>query len=53
MVRIDPTRAIASEEVDHIRRQGPFGPHRLGLEEMERTAMPSVGARLADRGQPL
>ncbi len=46
-------RDQANEVMDYLRRHGPFEPHRLGLEEMEYTTLSSVGARLADRWQPL
>jgi fructose 1,6-bisphosphate aldolase/phosphatase len=35
--------------MDYLRRHGPFEPHRLPLDEMEYTTMPSVAERLADR----
>jgi fructose 1,6-bisphosphate aldolase/phosphatase len=47
----DRARDQANEVMDYLRRHGPFEPHRLGLDEMEYTTMPSVGARLADRWQ--
>jgi fructose 1,6-bisphosphate aldolase/phosphatase len=49
----DRARDQANEVMDYLRRHGPFEPHRLGLDEMEYTTMPSVGARLSDRWQPL
>lgn len=38
---------------DHMRRHGPFEPHRLPMEEMEYTTMPQVMDRLRDRWEPL
>jgi fructose 1,6-bisphosphate aldolase/phosphatase len=49
----DRARDQANEIMDYLRRHGPFEPHRLGLDEMEYTTMPSVGARLSDRWQSL
>jgi fructose 1,6-bisphosphate aldolase/phosphatase len=49
----DRARAIANEAMDYLRRHGPFEPHRLPLEEMEYTTMPSVSARLRDRWTPI
>jgi hypothetical protein len=34
---------------DHLRKHGPFEPHRLPLEEMEYTTMPAVAAKLEKR----
>jgi fructose 1,6-bisphosphate aldolase/phosphatase len=45
----DRARAIANEAMDYLRRHGPFEPHRLPLDEMEYTTMPSVAERLAER----
>jgi fructose 1,6-bisphosphate aldolase/phosphatase len=49
----DRARAIANEAMDYLRRHGPFEPHRLPLDEMEYTTMPSVSARLRDRRAPI
>jgi fructose 1,6-bisphosphate aldolase/phosphatase len=49
----DRARAIANEAMDYLRRHGPFEPHRLPLDEMEYTTMPSVSARLHDRWTPI
>ena len=45
----DGARRQANDAMDYLRRHGPFEPHRLPLDEMEYTTMPSVAARLADR----
>ncbi|MDI6690016.1 MAG: fructose-1,6-bisphosphate aldolase/phosphatase [Actinomycetota bacterium] len=45
----DRARSIALRVADYIRRHGPFEPHRLPLEEMEYTTMPSVMEKLKDR----
>jgi fructose 1,6-bisphosphatase len=37
----DETRRQASQIMDHLRRHGPFEPHRLLLEDLEYTAMPA------------
>ena len=49
----DRARAEANEVMDYLRRHGPFEPHRLGLEEMEYTTMPSVMKKLKDRFKPV
>lgn len=48
----DRARQQAGELMDHLRRHGPFEPHRLPLDEMEYTSMPAVAERLADRWEP-
>jgi fructose 1,6-bisphosphate aldolase/phosphatase len=45
----DRARQQCNEVMDYLRRHGPFEPHRLPLDEMEYTTMPSVAERLADR----
>jgi fructose 1,6-bisphosphate aldolase/phosphatase len=45
----DPARHQCNQVMDYLRRHGPFEPHRLPLDEMEYTTMPSVAERLADR----
>jgi fructose 1,6-bisphosphate aldolase/phosphatase len=45
----DPARQQCNQVMDYLRRHGPFEPHRLPLDEMEYTTMPSVAERLADR----
>jgi fructose 1,6-bisphosphate aldolase/phosphatase len=49
----DRARSEANVIMDYLRRHGPFEPHRLSLDEMEYTTMPEVGARIADRWQPM
>ena len=49
----DRSRAIANEEMDYLRRHGPFEPHRLPLDEMEYTTMPSVVDELGGRWTPI
>jgi fructose 1,6-bisphosphate aldolase/phosphatase len=45
----DEARQLCNQVMDYLRRHGPFEPHRLPLDEMEYTTMPSVAERLADR----
>lgn len=45
----DLARVKANEMADLMRRHGPFEPHRLPLDEMEYTTMPSVMKRLSKR----
>ena len=52
-VGFDRVRARCNEIADLIRAQGPFEPHRLSLEEMEYTTLPSVEKDLAKRWEPL
>jgi fructose 1,6-bisphosphate aldolase/phosphatase len=49
----DEARRQANVVMDYLRRHGPFEPHRLGLEELEYTTMPSIEARLAGRWHPM
>lgn len=49
----DRVRQQVNELMDHYRRQGPFEPHRLSMDEMEYTTLPSVGAAIADRWTPI
>ncbi|WAC04190.1 MAG: fructose-1,6-bisphosphate aldolase/phosphatase [Methanoregula sp.] len=49
----DRVRARCNELADVIRAQGPFEPHRLSLEEMEYTTLPSVEKELAKRWEPI
>ncbi len=49
----DRVRDEANMIADHLRKHGPFEPHRLPLEEMEYTTMPAVAAKLADRWGPI
>jgi fructose 1,6-bisphosphate aldolase/phosphatase len=45
----DNVRAEANAVSDHLRKHGPFEPHRLPLDEMEYTTMPAVAAKLSAR----
>jgi fructose 1,6-bisphosphate aldolase/phosphatase len=45
----DRARSIANEIADYLRMHGPFEPHRLSLDEMEYTTLPSVMKKLQDR----
>jgi fructose 1,6-bisphosphate aldolase/phosphatase len=49
----DRVRSRCNELADTIRAQGPFEPHRLSLEEMEYTTLPTVEKALADRWEDL
>jgi fructose 1,6-bisphosphate aldolase/phosphatase len=48
-VAYDKARETANEIANYLRRLGPFEPHRLNLDEMEYTTMPSVLNKLKDR----
>lgn len=48
-ISFDPARQKANEIGDYLRRHGPFEPHRLPLDQMEYTTMPSIMDRLKDR----
>jgi len=47
----DEARHRCNVIADHLRRHGPFEPHRLPMEEMEYTTLPEVMAKLTDRWQ--
>ena len=49
----DRAREIANRVADYIRRHGPFEPHRLPLDEMEYTTLPSVEKKLEKRFEKL
>ncbi len=49
----DRVRARCNELADSIRAQGPFEPHRLSLEEMEYTTLPSVETELTRRWEDI
>lgn len=38
---------------DYLRRNGPFEPGRLPMEDMEYTTMPAVAERLTERWGPI
>ena len=48
-IAFDNARQKANDLANYLRRLGPFEPHRLGLDEMEYTTMPSVMDKLKDR----
>lgn len=52
-VAFDKARELANELASYMRRLGPFEPHRLHLDEMEYTTMPSVMKELTGRFEPL
>lgn len=45
----DYTREEAQKIAEYMRRQGPFEPHRLGMEDMEYTTLPKVLKKLSER----
>lgn len=45
----DESRHLCNVIADHLRRHGPFEPHRLPMEEMEYTTLPEVMKKLAGR----
>jgi fructose 1,6-bisphosphate aldolase/phosphatase len=49
----DEARRLCNIIADHLRRHGPFEPHRLPMDEMEYTTLPEVMAKLAGRWQPI
>ncbi|MCL4251092.1 MAG: fructose 1,6-bisphosphatase [Anaerolineae bacterium] len=49
----DESRRLCNVIADHLRRHGPFEPHRLPMEEMEYTTLPQVMAKLEDQWQSL
>jgi fructose 1,6-bisphosphate aldolase/phosphatase len=49
----DHARDLCNTIADHLRRHGPFEPHRLPMDEMEYTTMPQVMDKLADRWEEL
>jgi fructose 1,6-bisphosphate aldolase/phosphatase len=49
----DEARHLCNVIADHLRRHGPFEPHRLPMEEMEYTTLPEVMAKLEGRWQAL
>ena len=48
----DEARHQANLVADYLRRHGPWEPHRLPLEEMEYTTMPTLAKKLSDRWEP-
>ncbi len=49
----DDARREASELATHLRRHGPFEPHRLPMDEMEYTTLPQVAERLEGRWEDM
>jgi fructose 1,6-bisphosphate aldolase/phosphatase len=49
----DETRRLCNTVADHLRRHGPFEPHRLPMGEMEYTTLPQVMERLEGRWEDL
>lgn len=49
----DEARHQCNVIADHLRRHGPFEPHRLPMEEMEYTTLPEVMRKLEGHWQPL
>ncbi|MCX7839834.1 MAG: fructose-1,6-bisphosphate aldolase/phosphatase [Anaerolineae bacterium] len=49
----DEARREANLLADHLRRHGPFEPHRLPLEEMEYTSLPQVMKKVEGRWEKL
>jgi fructose 1,6-bisphosphatase len=45
----DETGRLCNVIADHLRRHGPFEPHRLPMDEMEYTTLPEVMAKLEGR----
>ncbi len=49
----DEARRLCNVIADHLRRHGPFEPHRLPMDEMEYTTLPQVMEKLKGRWEPL
>lgn len=49
----DEARRLCGTIADHLRRHGPFEPHRLPMNEMEYTTLPQVMEKLHDRWEEL
>ncbi len=49
----DKARQLCNDLADHMRRHGPFEPHRLPMEEMEYTTLPQVMEKLAGRWEAI
>lgn len=49
----DNARVLCNTIADHLRRHGPFEPHRLPMEEMEYTTLPDVMKKLGERWEAL
>jgi fructose 1,6-bisphosphate aldolase/phosphatase len=46
-------RRLCNTIADHMRRHGPFEPHRLPMDEMDCTTLPLVMEKLRDRWEPM
>ncbi len=49
----DEARRLCNTIADHLRRHGPFEPHRLPMDEMEYTTLPQVMEKLEQRWEAL
>lgn len=49
----DEARRLCNTLADHMKRHGPFEPHRLPMDEMEYTTLPQVMEKLHDRWEAL
>ena len=49
----DEARNLCNIIANHLRRHGPFEPHRLPMEEMEYTTLPQVMDKLQERWEKL
>jgi fructose 1,6-bisphosphate aldolase/phosphatase len=49
----DEARRLCNIVADHLRRHGPFEPHRLPMDEMEYTTLPQVMKKLEGRWEDL
>jgi fructose 1,6-bisphosphate aldolase/phosphatase len=49
----DEARRLCNIVADHLRRHGPFEPHRLPMDEMEYTTLPQVMKKLEGRWEEL
>lgn len=49
----DKARGMCNDLADHLRRHGPFEPHRLPMEEMEYTTLPQVMDKLGERWEEI
>jgi fructose 1,6-bisphosphate aldolase/phosphatase len=49
----DEARRLCNAVADHLRRHGPFEPHRLPMDEMEYTTLPQVMDKLQERWEDL
>jgi fructose 1,6-bisphosphate aldolase/phosphatase len=52
-VSFDRARQQALEMADYMRRNGPFEPGRLPMEDMEYTTMPQVAERMHERWEAI